>query len=109
MVVLLFLTEHETIVHSNTDAIASLLSDPRFRDEVLCDPSHLPLAVEEFLRFHSRVMMTKMHYARGDLVFEDVALRKTAASRPSYSPPTMILSALRARRSCLRIAGPMPT
>jgi cytochrome P450 PksS len=36
----------------------------------------LPLAVEEFLRFHSPVMLTKMHYAREDLVFEGVPLRK---------------------------------
>jgi cytochrome P450 len=76
MVVLLFLAGHETTVHLITDAIASLLSDPRLRDEVLCDLSYLPLAVEEFLRFHSPVMMTKMHYAREDLVFEGVPLRK---------------------------------
>lgn len=76
MVVLLFLAGHETTVHLITDSIASLLADPRLRDEVLSDPVRLPLAVEEFLRFHSPVMMTKMHYAREDLVFEGVPLQK---------------------------------
>jgi cytochrome P450 PksS len=76
MVVLLFLAGHETTVHLVTDAIASLLGDPGLRDEVLGDPARLPLAVEEFLRFHSPVMMTKMHYAREDLVFEGVPLRR---------------------------------
>lgn len=76
MVVLLFLAGHEATVHLITDALASLLSDSRLRAEVLSDPTRLPLAVEEFLRFHSPVMMTKMHYAREDLVFEDVSSRK---------------------------------
>ncbi|EYD74359.1 putative cytochrome P450 hydroxylase [Rubellimicrobium mesophilum DSM 19309] len=76
MVVLLFLAGHETTVHLITDSIASLLSDPQVREEALSDPARLPLAVEEFLRFHSPVMMTKMHYAREDLVFEGVPLRK---------------------------------
>jgi cytochrome P450 len=76
MVVLLFLAGHETTVHLIIDSIASLLSDPRLRHEALSDPSRLPLAVEEFLRFHSPVMMTKMHYAREDLIFEGVPLRK---------------------------------
>lgn len=76
MVVLLFLAGHETTVHLITDSIASLLEDPRLRDEALSDPARLPLAVEEFLRFHSPVMMTKMHYAREDLVFEGVPLRQ---------------------------------
>jgi cytochrome P450 len=76
MVVLLFLAGHETTVHLITDSIASLLAAPQLRDEVLSDPRRLPLAVEEFLRFHSPVMMTKMHYAREDLVFEGVPLRK---------------------------------
>jgi cytochrome P450 PksS len=76
MVVLLFLAGHETTVHLITDAIASLLAAPRLRDEVMGNPSRLPLAVEEFLRFHSPVMMTKMHYAREDLIFEGVPLHK---------------------------------
>jgi cytochrome P450 PksS len=76
MVVLLFLAGHETTVHLITDAIGSLLADPRLREETLGDPDRLPLAVEEFLRFHSPVMMTKMMFAQEDLVFEGVPLRK---------------------------------
>lgn len=78
MVVLLFLAGHETTVHLIADALGSLLSDPALREEALSDPARLPLAVEEFLRFHSPVMMTKMHFAREDLVFEGVPLRKGA-------------------------------
>jgi cytochrome P450 len=76
MVVLLFLAGHETTVHLITNAIASLLFEPSLRDQTLSDPALLPLAVEEFLRFHSPVMMTKMHYAREDLVFNGIHLRK---------------------------------
>jgi cytochrome P450 len=76
MVVLLFLAGHETTVHLITDSIGSLLADAALREETLADPDRLPLAVEEFLRFHSPVMMTKMLFAQEDLVFEGVPLRK---------------------------------
>lgn len=76
MVVLLFLAGHETTVHLIADALGSLLADPALRGELLADPARLPLAVEEMLRFHSPVMMTKMMFAREDLTFEGVPLRK---------------------------------
>lgn len=76
MVVLLFLAGHETTVHLITDAIGSILSDRDLREDLLAHPARLSLAVEEFLRFHSPVMVTKMHHAREDLVFEGVALKK---------------------------------
>jgi cytochrome P450 len=76
MVVLLFLAGHETTVHLITDSIGSLLADPALREETLSDRARLPLAVEEFLRFHSPVMMTKMHFAREDLEFQGMPVRK---------------------------------
>jgi cytochrome P450 len=76
MVVLLFLAGHETTVHLIADSVWSLLADEALRAEVMGDPARLPLAVEEMLRFHSPVMMTKMHYALADLTFEGVALRR---------------------------------
>ena len=75
LIVLLFLAGHETTVHMISDALWSLARDPGLRDG-LDDPDRLRIAVEEFFRFHSPVMMTKMMIASENLDFQGVPVRK---------------------------------
>lgn len=74
--VLLFMAGHETTVHLISDALASLLTRPEDAVALQGDPAGLPIAVEEFVRFHSPVMMTKMMTASEDLEFEGCPVAK---------------------------------
>lgn len=75
MVVTLFLAGHETTVHLAGDAILTLADHPEDRRRLAGDPSAIPTAVEEALRFMTPVMMTKMLFPTEPLEFEGVALR----------------------------------
>jgi len=65
-------------VHLISNAICAMTGDPALRAGLLREPERLPLAVEEFMRFYSPVMMSKMNFAREALVFEGVSLPKGA-------------------------------
>ncbi len=76
LVFTLFVAGHETTVHLIGGAILALIDAPDARARLLADPAGLPLATEEFLRHISPVMMTKMHYASQDMLFDGVAVKK---------------------------------
>ncbi|GGL66877.1 cytochrome P450 [Wenxinia marina] len=76
LVVLLFMAGHETTVHMIADATWSLAKEPSLRAGLFGDEAHLKVAVEEFFRFHSPVMMTKMLTATEDLDFLGASVRK---------------------------------
>ena len=76
MVVTLFVAGHETTVHLIGDAVLALLDDPEGARRALSDPARLSLAIEEVLRFHSPVMMTKPLHAARDLEIGGRALRR---------------------------------
>ena len=73
MVVTLFIAGHETTVHLITDAILAALTDPQARAAI---PDGLPLLVEEIMRFHSPVMMSKPHYVTRDTDILGMPLKK---------------------------------
>jgi len=75
LVFTLFVAGHETTVYLISDAIHSICADLGLRDR-LADPQALALAVEEFMRFWTPVLMTKANYATEDIEFEGVRLRK---------------------------------
>lgn len=76
MVFTLFVAGHETTVHLITDAILGLIDAPDARATLQTDPGRLPLAIEEFMRFFSPVMMTKAHFVTLDHTFEGVDLKR---------------------------------
>lgn len=67
MVVLLIVAGHETTVSLITNAVHALLSHPAQLAELSADPSLLPGAVEELLRFDSPVERTITRWAAADV------------------------------------------
>ena len=65
-IILLFGAGHETTVNMLGNGILHLLSNPEEWEKLKADPSLVPSAVEEMLRFDSSVQMT------GRVAFEDV-------------------------------------
>ncbi len=69
LVFTLFVAGHETTVHLITNAIAAMVELPELRQTYREDPEGRALAIEEFMRFFSPVMLTKGHFALNDLTF----------------------------------------
>ena len=67
MVVLLIVAGHETTVSLITNAVHALLSNPDQLAELRADPSLLPAAVEELLRYDSPVERTITRWAAADV------------------------------------------
>jgi cytochrome P450 len=67
MVVLLIVAGHETTVSLITSAVRTLLSHPDQLAELRADPSLLPAAVEELLRYDSPVERTITRWAAADV------------------------------------------
>ena len=76
MVFTLFFAGHETTVHLINNAILAMIDAPEIRQHLIDNPENLPLAIEEFMRFFSPVMMTKAHYAIDDCEFQGVHVEK---------------------------------
>lgn len=73
MVVMLFVAGHETTVHLINDGILAIAGDGAHRKAFFENPS---LAIEEFMRFYSPVMMSKPMFAREDCEFGGQKLRR---------------------------------
>jgi cytochrome P450 len=67
MVVLLIVAGHETTVSLITNAVHALLSNPDQLAELRGDPSLMPAAVEELLRYDSPVERTITRWAAADV------------------------------------------
>lgn len=76
MIFLLLIAGHETTTHVISGGVFELLRDDEQRDWLLENEAHVPLAVEELLRFVSAVQFTKPRNVRRDIVVEGVQLRK---------------------------------
>ena len=93
MVVLLIVAGHETTVSLITNAVLALLSNPTALEAVRSDPSRIPSAVEELLRYDSPVERTITRWAaaevelggrtieRGDLVIAVIGSANRDAER----------------------------
>ncbi len=67
MVVLLIVAGHETTVSLITNAVLALLQNPAALAELQADPSGMPAAVEELLRYDSPVERTITRWATTDV------------------------------------------
>lgn len=76
MVFTLFTAGHVTTVHLISDALAGLLGRAEPAMSITSDPTHLSLAVEEFMRYYTPVLMTKAHFAKEDLDFHGVPIKR---------------------------------
>lgn len=63
---LLFLAGHETTVHLINNAVVAMADDADLKTHFNTHPSSRHLLIEEFLRFYSPVMMTKVMFAAED-------------------------------------------
>jgi cytochrome P450 len=76
MVFLLLNAGSETTTHLISGSVFELLKHPYRRDWLAADWGRAGLAVEEFLRFVSRVQFSKPRYVREDVDLDSVALKK---------------------------------
>lgn len=76
MVFLLLFAGHETTTHVISGGVLELLRDPDQREWLFADPSRLPLAVEELLRFVSAVQFSKPRVLREDVEICGISLKK---------------------------------
>jgi cytochrome P450 len=76
MVVLLIVAGHETTVSLIANAVLGLLSNPDQLDALHADPSLMPSAVEELLRYDSPVERTITRWVAADLELGGTALAR---------------------------------
>lgn len=76
MVVMLFIAGHETTVHLISNAIMGCIDAGTLGSDLALSPDRMAIAVEEFMRFYTPVMMTKTLFAKENTEFEGMALRK---------------------------------
>lgn len=76
MVFLLLIAGHETTTHVISGGVLELLRSRQQKEWLLGDASHIPLAVEEILRFVSAVQFAKPRNVRSDVEIEGVKLKK---------------------------------
>ncbi len=76
MVFTLFVAGHETTVHLITGAILALIDRPEGRTVFRDGAGDVGIAVEEFMRFLSPVMMSKGLFALHDTTFRGVEMKR---------------------------------
>ena len=76
MIFLLFGAGQETTTHLIAGGIWALLTHPDERDRLRADPSLMPGAVEECLRWVCPVQMTKPRFARADMEWQGSQFRR---------------------------------
>ena len=76
MVFLLLIAGHETTTHVISGGVFELLRNEEQKSWLLESDEHIPLAVEEILRFVSAVQFTKPRNVRNDIEVEGVRLQK---------------------------------
>ncbi len=76
LVFTLFVAGHVTTVHLISDAIVGFVDRPEPPTDITSNPAQLALAVEEFMRFFTPVLMSKPHYAKEDVEFGDVMVKR---------------------------------
>ncbi len=76
MIFLLLVAGHETTVHLISGGLLTLLEAPERKDRLRADPSLIPGAVEELLRYVSPVQTTKPRFVARDLELLGHLLRR---------------------------------
>lgn len=76
MILLLIVVGHETSVNLIGNGVLALLQHPAAWEQLQSDPSLLPGAVEEMLRYDCPVERAPMRYAAEDLEFGGVTIRR---------------------------------
>ncbi len=79
LVFTLFVAGHETTVHLISNAIWALSGDDATREHFQSQPDLAPLAVEEFMRVFSPVLMSKSLYAKEDFHFHGTEVKRGEA------------------------------
>lgn len=74
--VLLIVAGHETTVNLIANAVLALSERPDLRDALAADPSGLPRAIEEFLRFDGSVERALNRFAAEDVEWDGQLIRK---------------------------------
>ena len=74
--VLLIVAGHETTVNLIANAVLALSQRPELRDALAADPSRMPAAVEEFLRFDGPVERTFNRWAAEDVPWGEHLIRR---------------------------------
>ncbi len=76
MILMLFIAGHETTTHLLSVTMETLLRHPDRLDQAKAAPELWPAIVEESLRYNSPVQMTKPRYARRDMDFHGVEIKR---------------------------------
>ena len=76
MVILLIKAGHETSAHQIGNAVLALLQHPEQLAALQSDPSRLPHAVEELLRFDGPIERATTRYAAADVVLGGASIRR---------------------------------
>ena len=76
MVVTLFVAGHETTVHLISNAIVGCLDMEGLGQRLAANPDAAPIAIEEFMRYFSPVIMTKPLFVVEDTEVEGMALKR---------------------------------
>jgi cytochrome P450 len=74
MAMLLLIAGHETTANLVGNGMLGLLTHPEQRDRLLADPSLLPAAIEEFLRWDSPVHNAPVRFASEDVPIGDAVI-----------------------------------
>ena len=76
MIFLLFVGGHETTVHLINGTIVILAQNPSLKQQIIANPAHLPLFIEEVLRHLAPVQMTKPRFVTQDTTFHGQSLKR---------------------------------
>ena len=76
MIFLLFVGGHETTQHLINGAILILAQNREIKQQIIADPAHLPLFIEEVFRHFAPVQMTKPRFVTADTTFHGTALKQ---------------------------------
>ncbi len=76
MIWLLIIAGHETTVNLIGNGMLALLQHPQQLDLLRADPSLLPAAIEELLRYTAPVSLSTPRWASEDIVMHDQVIRK---------------------------------
>src|SRR5579885_2824985 len=95
MVWLLIIAGHETTVNLIGNSMLALLRHPQQLELLRANPSLLPSAVEELLRYTAPVSLSTPRWASEDVVIHDQVIRKgKRCSSPSLRRILILLSSL---------------
>lgn len=85
MAFLLIIAGYETTSHLIANAVHTLLQHPDQLDRLRADPTLLPSAIEEVLRFRGPVQTSKPYFAMEDVEWHEVRIKKGSMVMPLFA------------------------